>query len=144
VLGYPLIFLTLGLIGVVWAGLACLPLRPAPLRIAVLTAHVAASLLLIMFVDDPWQLWALVFGPGLLLAVWAGLARLPLRPAPLAIAGLAAHVAASLLLIALMGDPWQLWAMVFGPGLVVAMGRMVGQALAGSRDRSRSTPAHDP
>lgn len=49
---------------------ALLPLRPTRVRGAVLTAHVLASLALIALLDGPWELWVMVFGPGLAIAAF--------------------------------------------------------------------------
>ncbi|SCF43363.1 hypothetical protein [Micromonospora mirobrigensis] len=63
------LFLLLGLIAVVSTVVAALPLRSARLRCALLTVHVAVSVAVMAELNGPWQLEAMVFGPGLLVAV---------------------------------------------------------------------------
>jgi hypothetical protein len=59
---------------------AALPLRPVPVRVAVLGLHVLASLAAIMLLEGPRAFWILVFGTGLCIAATRlGLAIAALR-----------------------------------------------------------------
>lgn len=67
---------------VVSIGLASLRWRKPAMRAAVLAAHVAASVCLIMFLSGPTNLWIIVLGPGLAIALMrlVGLAHAAVRP----------------------------------------------------------------
>ncbi|MFF4595401.1 hypothetical protein [Amycolatopsis sp. NPDC001319] len=54
-----------------------------------------------------------------------GTACLPLRPPLLRAAGMAAHVAASWVLITTLESPWQMWFVLLMWGMLIALSRLI-------------------
>ncbi|MBW4721338.1 hypothetical protein [Saccharothrix obliqua] len=66
-----------------------------------------------------WPLLVAMFVASVAVAV------LPLRPTGVRLSVLASHVVASCLLIAFLGEPWQMWFLVLGLGAFIAAARFV-------------------
>jgi hypothetical protein len=77
--------------------------------------------------------WLIFLILGLIAVVSIAVASLPLRSAWLRVPVLVAHIVVSVLLIAAPGGTRALQIMVFGPGLLVALIRLIMTAYRGLR-----------
>lgn len=86
-----------------------------------------------------WPLLVAMLAVSVAVAVW------PLRPTWLKASVLIAHLLITWVLVATLGDPWQMWFIVFLPGMLIAVVRLLLAAAAiAQRLRGGARPIEEP